>query len=382
MSHSDIPPDITERLSIPKRNGKVGHLAGRVLVGERITGGAEPPDQLAEGLLYEARLHSLSSEPAEGKSLLALWASLETMRRGRAVLYLDAENGPALIAERLADMGADPAALDRHFHYHPSPEITLAPDSLTALRGTVETVQPALAIFDSLPDFLALAGFNENDASDVTRWVLAVCQPLKEAGCAVLLLDHLAKSVEGRGRYARGSGAKLAKVDVAWSISQTMPVSRERVGELTLTLRKDREAYLPTRQKFAVGGVDGKLVFRRAASVIEEPDAEGLTESARIALSALKPRPEGLRFSEWMRCADMPKTTFRRAVGDLIATGNAVKRGQRYHPQPPEEGPRGLAPKPRGHEEKGNADADGENPCKTEGPQELRPHDGPTDPGN
>jgi hypothetical protein len=209
----------------------------------------------------------------------------------------------------------------------------------------------ALAVFDSLADFLALVGLNENDAGDVTRWVKEVAQPLKDAGVAVLSLDHLTKSTEGRGRYARGSGAKLAKVDVSWSLTQTKPFDKERIGEIQLDLRKDRDAYLPARQQFEVGGEDSKLVFRRSGTS-EESSQEDLTASARKALAVLeaKFRQDGARYMEWMRAADIPKTTFRRARDDLVKVGKVVQDGNRYRPaptrdpRPPDKGTQGPRP--------------------------------------
>lgn len=387
-----MPDDLRQRAGIAERNGHVPAtpatgLTGRVLIGERIAGGAEPPAQLVKDVLYRGRLHAVNAPAGEGKTLLALWAGLEVLRQGLPVVYLDAENGPAVIAERLKDLGADPAMLDGLLHYYPSPEIALDAGALDALSATAEAVRPALAVFDSLPDFLAVAGANENDATDVTRWMLAIPQLLKDSGCAVILLDHVAKAAEGRGRYARGSGAKLAKVDVSWSLLQTVPFDRGRVGEIELKLHKDREAYLPACQKFAVGGAEGgRLVFRRADGVIEETGTDGLTDGARRALKTLeagdRDGASGLSFTGWMSAANMAKTTFRRAMNDLLARGLAQKRGQRYHPRHPVvEGPRPVAPDPRGHGAGYEDPPPSKNPRKIEGPQGPRPQHGPTGTG-
>ncbi len=316
-------------------------LRGRVKLGERIAGGIQPPEQLVEGLLYRGRLHAINAEPGEGKTITALYAAREVIRKGLPVLCFDAENGPGPIAERLADMGATPEELDEFLHYYSSPEISLGADALEDLRATVEEVRPALVVFDSLADYLALAGLEENAAGDVTRWILAVAQPLKEAGAAVLLLDHVAKSADNRGRYARGSGAKLAKCDVVWSLSQTLPFDRERVGEIRLTLRKDREAFMPRRATFAVGGTPDGLMFKRADGVNETADpSDGLTESQRIALEALRrvAGEEGATYSQWRAEANLADTTFDRARDGLVKAGLVMRAGQRYHainPEPP-----------------------------------------------
>jgi hypothetical protein len=250
-------------------------------------------------------------------------------------------------------------------------------------------VKPALAVFDSFADFLALAGLNENDAGDVTRWVTEVAQPLKNNGCAVLLLDHVTKNGETRGRYARGSGAKLAKVDVSWTLTQSAPFDRETVGEITLVRHKDRAACLLKRLRFAVGGTERGLLFRRCEGVVEEPGPDGLTGAARDALAALEPHPDGLRWSEWMRAAALAETSFKRAVKSLRQLGRVEKAGDRYKVKPVVEGPpdppRGrepVAPDSRGHAaplEEGTGDG---NPRKPEGPRGPRAPNGPAGPGN
>lgn len=97
--------DTDRNAHVQKLSAPTG-LVGRVLLGELIRGGIEPPPQLVRGALYEARLHSITGEPGIGKTLLALYLSVQMMRSGLRVLYLDAENGENLVAARLQDMGA------------------------------------------------------------------------------------------------------------------------------------------------------------------------------------------------------------------------------------------------------------------------------------
>jgi hypothetical protein len=42
---------------------------------------------------------------------------------------------------------------------------------------TAEQIRPALVVFDSWADFLAMGNLNENDSVDITNWVLKVCYP-------------------------------------------------------------------------------------------------------------------------------------------------------------------------------------------------------------
>lgn len=368
----------------PKEDHGSG-LHGRVLIGQRITEGAEPPAQLVPGFLYEGKIHDLKSEPGEGKTILALYAALEVTRQGRPVLYLDSENGPPLIAERLEDMGADPSELDDYLHYYLHPEISLADDALSAFMETVRAVGPALAVFDSLADFLAISGLDENGAGDVTKWIVGILQPLRDMGVATLILDHVTKAADGRGRYARGSGAKLAKVDASWSLTQTVPFDRQRVGEIQLTLRKDREAFLPKRQRFAVGGTGDGLMVRRSAGMHETTEEDELPDGARIALVVLRDRfPNGAKHGEWKEASGLTKTTFGRSAKTLLSKGLVENRRQRYHPKPTVEGPPPNGPKmdpETGATDPNDLFADTtESTCKTEGPQGPRTQNGPNGP--
>jgi 5S rRNA maturation endonuclease (ribonuclease M5) len=245
----------------PAEPEKPEGLPGRVDLGQLLLGGIEPTPQLLEGLLYEGRIHSIASGPGTGKTLLALWMAVQVMRQGRPVLYLDAENGPKLIAERFAEIGASPAELSRLLHYFPA-EVALDAKSLGRLAATVEEIEPALVVFDSFADLLSIAGLEENSNDDCTRWMRTVAQPIKDAGSAVLVLDHVPKG----GKGPRGGGSKRAKVDVQWNLEATQHFDRERTGEIELKHDKDREAWLPKIVRFSVGGG----VFSRSAGTIED----------------------------------------------------------------------------------------------------------------
>ena len=301
-------------------------LQGRVRLGDLLLGGIEPTAQLVDGLLYEGRIHAVASAPGTGKTMLALWIAHEVVKRGGTVLYLDAENGPKLMAERLGDLGADPAVLDERFWYYGA-EVDLSAESLEALRATVEIVKPKLVVFDSLADFLAVAGLEENSNSDVTSWMAKVVQPLKAAGVAALILDHVPKGSNGKG--PRGASSKIAKLDVLWNLEVTLGFDRERTGQITLKTGKDREAWLPRMAQFSVGGG----VFARSSGTIETPDDEdGLTPSQRTALVLLRAHPEGLTYGDWLRACEgeMSKTGFDKARKVLSNEGWLWKEGARW----------------------------------------------------
>jgi hypothetical protein len=191
-----------EPKNAPKKTADPNRTPGpgtRSPIVEAMTRGVKPPEQLIEGILYAAMIHSLYGLPGAGKTLLALWMALQVIRQGKPVLYLDQENGFRTQAERLKALGTTPEEISRYFHHFSSPVVTLEEGHLEDLRATFDVVQPALVVFDSWADFLALAGLDENSSTDVTGWVLKACQPLKDAGAAILILDHVTKDGGGYG---------------------------------------------------------------------------------------------------------------------------------------------------------------------------------------
>lgn len=293
-------------------------LAERILLGDAIRNGVEPPEQLIKGLLYAGAIHSLYGPPGTGKSILALYMSLQTIKQGKPVLYLDEENGQFMQAERLKAMGATPEELDEHFHYYQSPGVTL--EAAEDLIATAEQARPALVVFDSWADFLALEGLNENDSVDVTRWVKTLCYPLRDIGAAVLLLDHVAK--DGGGVGGRGSGAKLAKLDAAFKVKTDKPFDRGRMGRVVLNREKDRLAALDRYTYFHIGGKDGQLICKTDEDdsyVLSEED--DLTPKQKDTLDALRSMPDGGSYSEWKaaaKAAGVSDSTFDRAKEALV----------------------------------------------------------------
>ncbi len=317
----------------PPEPEKPEGLPGRVLLGELLRGGIEPTPQLLDGLLYEGRIHSIASGPGTGKTLLAEWMAIQIMKQDRSILYIDAENGPKLIAERLQELGADIKGLDELFHYYPA-EVALDRESLARLMTTVGEIGPALVVFDSFADLLSIAGLEENSNDDCTRWMRTVAQPIKDAGSAVLVLDHVPKG----GKGPRGGGSKRAKVDVQWNLEVTQPFDRERTGEIELKHDKDRECWLPRIVRFSVGGG----VFTRSAGTIEDEDgATGLTDLQQEVYEYIKKRDaEGANWGDILSSTSGSKgslsTTLKKLVGlNLVEKDNGRYYVNRFEPEKP-----------------------------------------------
>jgi hypothetical protein len=64
----------------------------------------------------------------------------------------------------------------------------------------------------------------------------------------VIVLDHLTKDKESRGRFAIGSERKVGGADVHLGFETTLPLARGKSGKARIVTHKDRPGYLPRRK--------------------------------------------------------------------------------------------------------------------------------------
>jgi len=261
-----------------------------------VAAGVTEPDYVPGPLhwLYAGRLTAIQSEPGVGKTWLALWLALQAINTGATVIYLDEEGGPELIAERLIRLGATPSQIARHLIYVPFPARAWDLADQAGFHHLLAAhPDAALAVFDSLPDFLAMAGKSEDSAQEVTWWINRVCGICRDHGVAQIVLDHLPKpdsdaKKRTRSRYSRGSGAKLAKADATFLLETGREFDAHRSGQLKLWKTKDRRGRLalpslgsnPIVIDVTVG--DGRLTLEA-----RDPEPDKPTEKRHFRPTAL-----------------------------------------------------------------------------------------------
>lgn len=171
-----------------------------------------PVPWVIEPLASRGALTLLTGREGEGKSMLSLAIAAAALTgemvgdlRGRQtdVLYVDAENGERVIAERLHLLGVDPSikmAVAENFSL--SRHMELLEDQIVAL-------QPGLVVLDSLRSLWP--GGDENDSGSVERLLARLRGLARRRNCAVLVLHHLAKQGNSpyRGTTALGAGAEI-----------------------------------------------------------------------------------------------------------------------------------------------------------------------------
>ena len=208
-------------------------------------GDVQSPRPTLHGLLYPDAVNGIHGEPGIGKSWVATEFVREALRNKIDVLILDFEDAPVTAVTRLGALGwrfTDGGPL----YYRPVG--TLSGEDVAWLERLISDRAVGLVVIDSVAEAMAANGLDENSATDVTKWFRLVARPLARAGPAVLAIDHVTKATgDQRGRWARGSGAKLAAIDgAAYTLEAAEGFSRNRSGVATVRVSKDRHG--------AVGG--------------------------------------------------------------------------------------------------------------------------------
>lgn len=207
-----------------------------------------------QGLLYRGAINTLQGEPGAGKSFVALQAVVEVVAAGGNAFWLDFEDNEGTMAARSLALGFQETMFDRLVYAQVTGR--LERPHWAFLVELAKTGLVDFIVVDSVAESMAVQGLDENDAGDVTRWGSQL-RPLARAGAAVVLVDHVVKSEEGRGRWARGSGAKLAFIDgAAYSLEVVASFSRSQSGHGTLRIAKDRHG-----QVGAMGQVAAEVRF-------------------------------------------------------------------------------------------------------------------------
>lgn len=199
-------------------------------------------------LLYAGRVNDFHGESESAKSFIAQYVCAEALRAGLDVLYLDYETDEALVVPRLRLFGCEDDEIREHFDYR-RPD---SPGTKDPAYADLFTHHYAVAIIDGVTDSIGLAGGSISDNDDIARWRRELPDRVaRDTGAAVVMIDHVTKDKETRGRYAIGGQAKLAGISGAsYTFEVLAEVAPGLRGEVALRVAKDRPG--------AVRAVSGK----------------------------------------------------------------------------------------------------------------------------
>lgn len=307
-----------------------------------------PGGRLAERLLTRSALRSLPApEPlivntldmgttallygkwGTAKSFIALdWAaSVATGRRWqnrhterRRVLYVAAEGAFGLRARFDAwETGWQTKIDDAGLHILPSPvNLTRTPDVL-ALMALIEDRGYDFVILDTLAR--CMVGADENSAKDTGVVVDAMTRLLEHTpgGRGVILgVHHAGKD----GKTLRGSSAFESGVDCVYFTSRDGDV-------INLERQKRKDGPEHDAHELRIDPVPGT-----GSAGISVHRGGGQTQRADKLLTTFVHHfsTTGASKAELRKVADMPDTTFFRAVSDLVKSGDLINEGTDKRP--------------------------------------------------
>lgn len=249
----DWPPQFT---SVPTGNGSRPAQAIprpdswlRVDLAPIIDGGWQPPQPAhltrtdGKALLYAGAVHTFNGEPESMKSWCAQLACLQVVQGPGWALYLDFEDTADSVVRRLLAMGATRDQLLERFDYRRVDE-PLTPEAAAIFEEAL-ACQPSLVVLDGVTEAMGLLGLDPYSNPDVAKFWALIPRRASRAGATVVLLDHVVKSTEARGRWAIGAQHKLAAVDgAAFTFTTLRPFGAGRTGEARIELAKDRPGQL------------------------------------------------------------------------------------------------------------------------------------------
>lgn len=197
-----------------------------------------------QALLYAGKVNTLMGEPETGKSLLAMEAARQEILLGNIVVYIDYEDTPAGIIERLQAMGLTPDQIaDGLLYIQPAESLTSA-GAQQALLDVLD-VRPSLVVIDSIGEAFSLEGLEMTDNSDSVTFANRFPRLVARYGPCVTSIDHVAKDPEKRGRYGLGAQHKLAAVDgSALATKVVTPFGRGLSGMVRVDVNKDRRGFV------------------------------------------------------------------------------------------------------------------------------------------
>ena len=119
------------------------------------------------------------------------------------------------------------------------------PEELIRAQEWTRQHKPTLVTLDGLAETITACRYKEDSSSDVLEFFKIYIRPFADAGAAVNLSDHVVKSLEGRGLWSRGSGAKMGRYDgVSYNVTTITPYSPTQAGALKFAIAKDRNGGL------------------------------------------------------------------------------------------------------------------------------------------
>jgi RecA-family ATPase len=283
------------------------------------------PSPLIDDTLDTDTLAVLAGPWGTCKTFLALdWAAstatgtswnARAVKPGR-VLYVATEGVHGLRA-RVHAWEQDHAAKATKLDFLPVP-VDLAGrrsgHDVDELAAIVADQKYALVVFDTLAR--CLIGADENSARDVGEAVDALDRIRRASGACVLAVHHMSKPNANGARTVRGSSALEGAADTVYTLAGA-PL------QLTMERTKRKDGPTPDRVSLRLEQASESAVLKIIPETILGLDAESHLVRVMRDHFALT----GASATMLRDVAELPKTTFYRALQSLVRQGILVNRG-------------------------------------------------------
>lgn len=224
-------------------------------------------------VLYPGKVHSLAAESEAGKTWLALALVREELDAGNHAVYLDFEDDVGSIVGRLLAMGTNYEAIRERFHYIRPGTPLGAGVNRDDLDTTLDTYRPTLVILDGITNAMTLHGLDLVANKDYAMFAAMLPTRIAATGAAVLALDHVTKSREGRGRHAIGAVHKLNGLDgAAFILEPVATIGIGLKGRSRVRIGKDRPGQLRAHALPALDAEGMAWFADMAVDAIDGPD--------------------------------------------------------------------------------------------------------------
>lgn len=195
------------------------------------------------------------------------------MSTGQKVLWLDFDSDRYETVNRLCAIGVPGDTQDDLFDYRQPDQ---SPERNTLAREALREGVYGLVIIDGVTDAMSLLGMSIKDNDDFSTFARKILRPLAARGAAVVLVDHVTKSEDGRGRFAIGAQSKMSVLTGAsYVVDMTDLVAPGRTGQIRLRVGKDRPGYVRARSSTW----RGKDRMQEAARIEVSSDDDGIRMS-------------------------------------------------------------------------------------------------------
>lgn len=309
-----------------------------------------------KNLLYPGRVHSINGESEAGKSFLTSLATVERVKAGETVLYVDFEADAKTLRSRLLQLGLTLAQIQNQVIYiRPVESMTeqtweqvegvfgksvpikrFRKEAMEAFNRALDR-KPTFAVLDGLAEALVIDEKDENSNQDVTEYIQGLPRYLAHnCKMTVVIIDHLPK---GSNDGPRGAGAKVASVDgVVFMLERKKVFAKGIAGRSVLSVKKDRHGGVREHAQggkvIAVMNVSATGEFTvdppETKDTVTTEEVQAITTPDRIKLAMADGK-------EWcieqlVPVVDKSPSTVASAMKDLILRDPTVIQSRAYNP--------------------------------------------------